>query len=155
MPALKGEVQIVGLKELVADAKSVGASGADKVVRAALINSMTEIQKQARERAPHRTGTLQRSILPELNYPTAIVAVNEKYGLYLEEGTGPYDIVPKNKKALFWKGAAHPVKRVHHPGLKARPFFWPGVEASKGFIDNQFTIVISRLTEALAGRTKI
>ncbi|WP_343073091.1 hypothetical protein [Clostridium sp. YIM B02569] len=27
-------------------------------------------------------------------------------------------IRPKNKKALYWKGAAHPVKQVNHPGTK-------------------------------------
>ena len=30
--------------------------------------------------------------------------------------TAPHDIVPRNKKALYWAGAAHPVMIVHHPG---------------------------------------
>ena len=40
------------------------------------------------------------------------------YGEILEEGQKPHDITPKNGKALYWKGAAHPVKRVHHPGTE-------------------------------------
>ena len=43
------------------------------------------------------------------------------YGKFLEEGTAPHIIRPKNKKALYWSGAAHPVKMVNHPGTKPRP----------------------------------
>ena len=51
---------------------------------------------------------------------------NVKYAAIHQFGgkTGAHDIKPKNKKALFWPGAGHPVKLVHHPGstLPARPF---------------------------------
>jgi len=35
----------------------------------------------------------------------------------------PYRIVPKNKQALYWAGATHPVRVVNHPGavIPARP----------------------------------
>lgn len=52
---------------------------------------------------------------------TLYLAHGMKYGRFLEEGTAPHVIRPKNKKALFWAGAAHPVKKVNHPGTKARP----------------------------------
>jgi len=42
-----------------------------------------------------------------------------------EEGTGPHVILPRNKKALFWKGADHPVRMVNHPGTKPRPYLMP------------------------------
>lgn len=32
--------------------------------------------------------------------------------------TRPHDIRPVNAGALWWEGAAHPVKLVHHPGSK-------------------------------------
>ena len=43
--------------------------------------------------------------------------------------TRPHDIRPRNKKALYWEGAAHPVKVVHHPGsrIPARPFIQPAL----------------------------
>lgn len=41
-----------------------------------------------------------------------------KYGGILEEGSNPHDITAKNSKYLYWKGADHPVKKVHHPGTK-------------------------------------
>jgi hypothetical protein len=40
-------------------------------------------------------------------------------------------IVPTNKKALFWKGASHPVKKVNHPGTKAQPFLFPAWEEER------------------------
>lgn len=47
---------------------------------------------------------------------------DEVFG-YQDRGTrGPYTITPRRRRALFWKGAAHPVKRVTHPGLKAQHF---------------------------------
>lgn len=38
---------------------------------------------------------------------------------FLHDGTKPHEIRPSSKKALSWPGAAHPVKRVQHPGTKA------------------------------------
>jgi len=58
-----------------------------------------------------------------------------EYGRYLEEGTGkygpkgkPFMIKPVNKKALYWEGAEHPVKKVTHPGMKARAIIGPTVD---------------------------
>lgn len=155
MPAVEVHIQIKGLDDLTAQAKFLGAKGADKLVETAMRFSVAKIQAEARRRAPHRTGTLQRSILPEVTYPRALVGVNERYGLYIEEGTGPFVIEPKNKKALFWKGAKHPVKRVNHPGIKARPYFWPGVGASQDYIGKQFTVVLDKLVEVLAVGKKV
>ncbi|MEK3673542.1 hypothetical protein [Paenibacillus sp. FSL R10-2771] len=57
-----------------------------------------------------------------------------KYGTFLEEGTKPHVIRPKNKKALYWRGAAHPVKKVNHPGTKSRPIVLPTAKKYKGKI---------------------
>jgi hypothetical protein len=38
------------------------------------------------------------------------------YAAILEEGSRPHVIVPRRKRALYWKGARHPVRRVNHPG---------------------------------------
>lgn len=61
-----------------------------------------------------------------------------QYGRYLEEGTPPHVIKPKNKKALNWYGASHPVKEVKHPGTKAQPVigptvdvFWPRMKSAR------------------------
>ncbi len=44
------------------------------------------------------------------------------YALFVHEGTNPYTIRPKAKKALWWPGARHPVRSVRHPGIKANRF---------------------------------
>ena len=44
------------------------------------------------------------------------------YAWFVHEGTNPYTIRPKHKKALWWPGARHPVKKVRHPGIKANKF---------------------------------
>lgn len=46
-----------------------------------------------------------------------------EYARIQHEGgtTPPREIVPRFKKALWWPGAAHPVKSVQHPGSTIRP----------------------------------
>jgi hypothetical protein len=56
---------------------------------------------------------------------------NIKYARLVEEGTRPHTIRAKNKKALYWKGAKHPVKSVNHPGSKAKPYLIPAFEKEK------------------------
>lgn len=53
------------------------------------------------------------------------------YGEYLEEGTPPHVIEPKNGKALYWNGAAHPVRKVNHPGTKGDPLLERTIEQNK------------------------
>lgn len=144
-------IQIIGLPELVSDMKKAGAN-ARPLVNAALQNSSTIIQRNVRERAPHKTGDLQRAVLTQVNYPSASVSVNEEYGRYVEDGTKPHLILPSKKKALFWKGAVNPYKAIYHPGTKPKPFFKPGVEASETHIIDQFAKVMERLITIMAGR---
>ena len=44
------------------------------------------------------------------------IGSTDKKAPFFEFGTRPHVIKPKNKKALFWQGARHPVKLVFHPG---------------------------------------
>jgi hypothetical protein len=64
-----------------------------------------------------------------------IVSVGVEYGADLEEGTNPHEIRPKNKKALYWKGASHPVKAVHHPGTPPKPYMLPAAEKAGAEFD--------------------
>lgn len=71
-----------------------------------------------------RSGALWHSIrVTELTDSLTKVGTDRKYAGWLQYGTSPYTILPKDKKALFWPGALHPVKKVNHPGLPPRPFF--------------------------------
>jgi len=45
-----------------------------------------------------------------------------EYAIPVHEGVAPHVITPTNKKALFWKGAAHPVRSVNYPGFAGRKY---------------------------------
>lgn len=58
------------------------------------------------------------------------VGTNLSYAPIVEEGSDPHVILPKTAKALFWKGADHPVRKVNHPGTKAYPYLKPALQQS-------------------------
>lgn len=61
----------------------------------------------------------------------ADVGTNVSYALPVEFGTRPHVIRPRNAKALYWKGARHPVAYVNHPGTRAQPFLRPAIAFAK------------------------
>lgn len=50
---------------------------------------------------------------------TRRVTTDDAIFIYQDQGTRPHTIRPRRKRALFWPGAAHPVRVVRHPGVKA------------------------------------
>jgi hypothetical protein len=88
-----------------------------------------EIEEDAVIGAPWRTGELAlsihtRKIRPLLSH----VVVDTDHWQPMEYGASPHVIrpIPPNTE-LFWPGATHPVREVHHPGNAARPFMRPAV----------------------------
>lgn len=71
---------------------------------------------------PVDTGNLKNQIEVEILPNGGGVISMPEYGKFVEFGTIPHIIRPKNKKALYWKGAKHPVKAAHHPGTRPQPF---------------------------------
>ena len=67
------------------------------------------------------------------------------YAWYVHEGTNPYTIRPKAKKALWWPGALHPVKSVRHPGIKANPFVERTFKQIKKPIEQVMNNVVSNI----------
>lgn len=149
-------VEIVGFDQLIADVQRAGGKS-EPLMRAAITNSVNEIQKSARAGAAHRTGTLQRSIQTQVNYPNGQVQVGEKYGIFVEEGTGIYGskgtrITPKTAKVLAFTSGGSKVFARSSKGMKARPFFKPAIEGSADYIADQFVKVIDILARGLAGK---
>ena len=107
------------------------------------LNIGDDLESEAKRTAAwtDRTGNTRRNIHGGADKTrkgsTIYLAHGTQVGLYLEEGTGlhgprkrAYDIFPKNKKALFWNGARHPVVAVrNHPGMAARPVIKPTVDS--------------------------
>lgn len=75
------------------------------------------------ENIPFKTGDLRKSITVCPAGPgRATVGSNLPYARAVHDGRPRITIRPKNKKALRWKGAAHPVKQVTQPARDGRPF---------------------------------
>ena len=90
-----------------------------------------------------KTGHLRRGITTDVgNMEVTVHTSNIKYARGVEEGTRPHTIRAKNKKALYWKGAKHPVKSVRHPGSRAKPFLIPAFEKEKEVIIKDLEKVI-------------
>ena len=69
---------------------------------------------------PVDTGLTRNTVRGEVEGTTIIIHVGGAIH-YIEYGTPPHEITPKEKKALHWEGADHPVKKVMHPGTRANP----------------------------------
>ncbi|MGB0955288.1 MAG: phage virion morphogenesis protein [Panacagrimonas sp.] len=69
-----------------------------------------------------KTGTMRDQIAPTSGAAFVEIVASAKQARWHQEGTGPYVIRPKTKKALAWAGGPGPRKKVNHPGLPARPF---------------------------------
>ena len=157
MSGIAVDIKIEGLPELIHDIKKAGGD-AEPLVTAALTNSTAHAQSEIRERAPHAFGTLQRSVLAEVNYPEGRVEAQESYAPDVEYGTGPHtppsDSTERwiKKKGIPSKALWPIIKTIERRGTKAQPFFKPGWEASQGFINDQFDKVMDKLMAALMGR---
>jgi len=91
-----------------------------------VIRIAERIRDIATDEVPYITGDLRKSLhVQALSGESASVGSNLIYAKWVHEGTGLFGphkqyIYPTKKQALFWPGAAHPVKRV--AGQKPNPF---------------------------------
>lgn len=97
----------------------------EQVLIEALRKSLPEIailfQNALKIEVPVDTGRGRNSI-KVIADGDEIEASMVHYLKIVNDGRNPSVIKPKTKKALFWKGAEHPVKRVNHPGIRPNPF---------------------------------
>lgn len=111
-------------------------------IRKAIQKSCLSIKKGAIQNLTSngsvKTGHLRRGVAYRTTMTEGIVHTsNIKYARSVEDGSKAHIINPKYKKALYWKGAKHPVKFVRHPGSKAKPYLKPAFEDEKPkFIEN-------------------
>lgn len=89
------------------------------------------VESAAKRLCPVDHGRLRSSINWRLGRDVrgfyADVGTNVEYALAVEFGTRPHIIRPRNKRALYWKGARSPVAYVNHPGTRAQPFLRPAL----------------------------
>ena len=107
-----------------------------------LLKRGQRVEDQARVNASGRpgpnvqTGRLRSSIhkrlVAEGSTLVCEVGTPVEYARYVEFGTGPSVIFPRQKKALYWEGARHPVAYVIRTGNRAYPFLLPALRAAGG-----------------------
>ena len=110
-------------------------SDVQKVLKKSGFNIEAKAKLNITNNGSVKTGHLRRGITTDVgNMEVTVHTSNIKYARGVEEGTRPHIIRAKNKKALYWKGAKHPVKSVRHPGSRAKPFLIPAFEKEKEVI---------------------
>lgn len=118
------KIEIKGLKQLNSKFKKMPTK-VKTALRDSIRTAVFVIRPIMRQEAPVRSGKLSRNIYAKVEGMRGEVGPNleaTKYAFFVHQGTKPYTIYPKRKKALYWKGALHPVRKVNHPGIKANPF---------------------------------
>lgn len=101
----------------------------------ALKYTATDVWANIRKEAPVDHGRLAGSFgLKRESDLVWHIKSGVEYALAVYSGTGVrgdtskgasgkiIDIFPSTKKALYWPGAAHPVKHVRHPGIRSNPY---------------------------------
>ena len=106
-----------------------------KVIKKAGFNIERNAKQNIANNGSVKTGHLRRGITTDVgNMEVTVHTSNIKYARIVEEGSRPHTIRPRGKKALYWKGARHPVRKVNHPGSRAKPYLIPAFEKEKEVI---------------------
>ena len=75
------------------------------------------------QNSPVDHGLLKQWFIESIDDEQAVIKSPAEYAIYQDQGTSPYLIQSKRPGGyLYWEGADHPVKTVHHPGIKAKHF---------------------------------
>lgn len=75
------------------------------------------------QNSPVDHGLLKSWFIESMDDEQAVIKSPAEYAIYQDQGTSPYLIQSKRPGGyLYWEGAEHPVKTVHHPGIKAKHF---------------------------------
>lgn len=105
----------------------------------AMQRAVLVVEAQAKRESPVKTGTLRRSITSrvERGGDRGVVGTHLRYARSVHDGSRPHIIRPKRAKALFWRGARHPVTSVNHPGNRANPFFVRALERVRPQVERE------------------
>lgn len=107
--------------------------------------SSQELIRVLMRNSPVDHGLLKSWFLDSLSSDEAVIKSPAEYAEWVNDGTQPYTITPTSKKALYWEGADHPVRVVHHPGIKGRHFVEDSLDDVNGRLDGYFLRAISEV----------
>ena len=104
-----------------------------------------ELIRVLERNSPVDHGVLKKWFSEALGSDEAVIKSPAEYAQWVNDGTQPYTITPTSKKALYWEGADHPVKVVHHPGIRGRHFVEDSLNDVNGRLDGYFLKAISEV----------
>jgi HK97 gp10 family phage protein len=157
-------VKIEGLDKLEAAIKKAPVKVISEI-EVAVKKSVVAIQSEAMKQAPVNKqsggGNLRQKITSKmLSKLSGVIESMAKYSLYVEEGTRPHIIRPRNAKSLSWtssgtvtgpRGGSKTVNNrffarvVHHPGTQANPYMKRAVNNTKAKVDQYFRNAMERV----------
>ena len=104
-----------------------------------------EMIRVLQRNSPVDHGLLKQWFLESLDENEAVIKSPAVYVRWVNDGTPPYTIEPVTKKALYWEGADHPVKVVHHPGIKGQHFVEDSISDVEGRLSDYFLKALSEV----------
>ncbi len=116
------------------------------------------IRTEMKHIVPKKTRNLARSIQSDVQGLEATIGPDIRtapYAIFVHEGTRAHIIRPNKKKALFWKGAKHPVRMVRHPGTPANKFIDKTLKASQSKVHTVFKLTTAKLLRDIAKRGNV
>ena len=159
MPSGIFTIQVVGLAALTAAFQNYPAISLPYLQKALASSWMVLAKNTTTATVPFRTGFLLQSFGGTVDGLTATwgpdVRYKTSYSRFVEFGTKPHIIEPKDAKALYWPGAQHPVKIVHHPGTKANDYMGRLVRVSEEEINEQFSSALQQVAEVIARQSSV
>jgi hypothetical protein len=100
-----------------------------------LVKVTLQIAEKLREiatrqgRVPFKTGWMRKAHRTErAGQVGARMTVDTPYARAVHDGRPALVILPRKGKALFWKGAQHPVRRVSQPARRGRPWITQSIQ---------------------------
>ncbi len=157
MPELK--IEIKGLKELQQAFRQYPKI-AEPIYQKAIVASQAVLGKHTlkNDPVPWKTGNLLMSFRFQTGRLFARWFPTAPYALYVNEGTGIFGpkgvpITPTNKQALYWEGAAHPVKSVK--GMRPRKYMEKIIGKAQADMDKMFIQALDMVNREIAKRTNV
>lgn len=152
MPNSSFQVSIPNLPKLQAALASYPSIAAP-IIQNAIVAAQAILAKFTNgSTVPIKTGYLVQNWAFEIGNLQARWYPKAQYAPHVEFGTAPHVIEAKNAGALYWKGAEHPVRKVHHPGTKANPFLERIIASAQPDIETLFVKALENVTAAIAAQ---
>jgi len=127
----------------------------ERRIQGAINLSGIEVRRLMKSEVPKKSGKLMRSIqaIPgKFKVRIGPNLTDAPHAIFVALGTKAHIIKPRNKKALWWTGAQHPVKLVHHPGTQPNPYVDRTAIKAQPVVSKIFRLSLQQLMKDISVR---